>query len=144
MGKAIKNIEERLKKSGLKSTKGRREILIMLESSNQPIAAEEIFLFLKDKNSGINLSTVYRTLESLEKADLVTKVSIHNDDRMLYEFNNMDHRHYLVCTNCKKIITVRHCPLGEYERQVEEETGFTIYGHKLYIYGLCPECEGKG
>ncbi|SHJ67661.1 Fur family transcriptional regulator [Parasporobacterium paucivorans] len=135
--------EERLRTRGLRSTKGRRAVLETLMKSGQPLAAEQIFLLLKERDSQINLSTVYRTLESLETAELITRISIHNDDRMLFEYNCLGHRHYLVCTECKKIITVQHCPLGEYEKALENETGFSIYGHKLYLYGYCPQCKTK-
>lgn len=77
-------IEERLKNSGLKTTKSRKAILDILIRSNQPMAAEQIFLELKEECIDINLSTVYRTLETLENKDLVTKISILNDERMLF------------------------------------------------------------
>ena len=63
--------EERLKNSGLKTTKSRKAILDILIRSDQPMAAEQIFLVLKQEQIAINLSTVYRTLESLENKDLV-------------------------------------------------------------------------
>lgn len=133
--------EEKLKKSGLKSTKSRKAIIDVLVNSNQPMAAEQIFLALKENSININLSTVYRTLESLENIDLVTKISIMDDDRMLFEYNKMGHRHYLICLGCKKIITIQNCPLGAYEKKLESETSFAILGHKLYLYGYCRECQ---
>lgn len=142
MGK-IAEYEEKFKKSGLKSTKSRKAIMDVLVNSNQPMAAEEIFLTLKEDNININLSTVYRTLESLENIDLITKISIMDDDRMLFEYNKMGHRHYLVCVGCKKIITIQNCPLGSYEKELESETNFAILGHKLYLYGYCSECQAS-
>lgn len=133
--------EEKFKKSGLKSTKSRKAILDLLVNVNQPMAAEQIFLKLKNDNINVNLSTVYRTLESLENIDLVTKISIMGDDRMLFEYNKLGHRHYLVCVGCKKIITIQNCPLGSYEEELESETDFAILGHKLYLYGYCSECQ---
>lgn len=135
--------EERLKNSGLKNTKSRKAILDILIRSNQPMAAEQIFITLKERHIDINLSTVYRTLESLESKDLVTKISIIDDDRMLFEYNQLGHRHYLVCLDCKKIITVQNCPLGNYEKTLEDETHFNIIGHKLYLYGYCEECQKR-
>ena len=135
--------EERLKNSGLKNTKSRKAILDVLIRSNQPMAAEQIFITLKDKKIDINLSTVYRTLDSLINKDIITKISIMDDDRMLFEYNQLGHRHYLVCVICKKIVTVQNCPLGLYERTLEKETHFNIIGHKLYLYGYCEDCQRK-
>lgn len=139
----VAEYEEKFKKSGLKSTKSRKAILDLLVKVNQPMAAEQIFLALKNDNISVNLSTVYRTLESLENIDLVSKISIMGDDRMLFEYNKMGHRHYLVCIGCKKIVTLQNCPLGSYEKDLEDETDFAILGHKLYLYGYCSECQAN-
>jgi Fur family transcriptional regulator, ferric uptake regulator len=135
--------EEKLKKSGLKTTKSRKAILDILIKSNQPMPAEQIFLALKKEKIKVNLSTVYRTLESLENIDLITKISIMDNDKMLYEYNRMVHRHYLVCVGCKKIITIQNCPLSTYEKELENKTDFAILGHKLYLYGYCKKCQSQ-
>ncbi len=139
----IIDYEEQLKRSGLKTTKRRKAILNILIKSNQPMAAEEIFLTLKKEEMKINLSTVYRTLDALVNIDMITKISLMDEDRMLFEYNMLGHRHYLVCMGCKKIITIQNCPLGSYEKELENETNFKILGHKLYLYGYCSECQRK-
>ncbi len=132
-----------LKRSGLKNTKHRTSILEILEQNNQPIAAEEVFIALQKKGLSTNLSTVYRTLESLNDKSLVNKLNISGDNRTLYELNHMVHRHYLVCLECKKILAIDDCPLENYEKTIEEKTNFKIEGHKLDIYGYCPECQKR-
>jgi Fur family ferric uptake transcriptional regulator len=109
--------------------------------SNQPISAEQIYFELKEMKLGINISTVYRTLETLEDKGMVTKLSIMDDDRMLFEYNKMGHRHYLICISCKKIVTLDNCPLGAYEKKLQNETNFDIIGHRLYLYGYCSDCQ---
>lgn len=132
-----------IKLSGLKNTKSRSAILDVLERSAQPISAEQVFLALKEKNITANLSTVYRTLDALSDKNLATKLSVTGDNRALYELNRMVHRHYLVCLGCKKIMAIDSCPLEDYEKSLEKETNYVISGHKLDIYGYCPECKEK-
>ena len=132
-----------LRKNGLKNTKHRAAILNILDMSSQPIAAEQIFQETMKMSLSINLSTVYRTLEILFDKNLVTKLSIDGDNRTLFEINHMLHRHHLVCISCKKILTVEHCPLEDYEKILAKETNYTIAGHKLDIYGYCPDCRDK-
>ena len=134
-------IQTSLKNNGLKNTKHRSAILDILVQSDQPIAAEQIFHELKERNISINLSTVYRTLETLTEKNMVTKISIIGDSRALFECNKMVHKHYLVCTGCKKIIDINRCPLEAYEKVLEQETNFKISGHKLNIYEFCPQCQ---
>ncbi len=37
----------------------------------------------------------------------------------------MLHTHYLVCLGCKKILSIRHCPLEAYEKSLADETQYT-------------------
>ena len=133
-----------LRRSGLKNTKHRTAILDILEKSEQPLAAEQVFLELKEKDISANLSTVYRTLESLTDKNMVTKLNIAGDNRTLFEYNRMVHRHYLICLGCKKILAINRCPLEDYEKSLANETNYSIEGHKLDVYGYCPECREKG
>lgn len=90
------------------------------------------------------MSTVYRTLETLAAKNIVTKLNIAGDSRALFEYNRMVHRHYLVCLGCKKILGIESCPLERYEKYIAKRTDYSIAGHKLDIYGYCPECRETG
>ena len=135
--------EDVLRRSGLKSTRHRTAILDILEQSDQPMAAERVYQELGEQKIGVSLSTVYRVLESLVYKNLVTKLSmsISGDNRAYFEYNRSDHRHYLVCLGCKKIMAIEHCPLKHYEEALGKEMNYTIAGHKLDIYGFCPACQ---
>ena len=140
----MKNLDhDAIKLSGLRNTKSRSAILDVLERSAQPISAEQVFFELKEKNMTANISTVYRTLDALADKNLATKLNITGDNRTLYELNRMVHRHYLVCLGCKKIMAIDSCPLEDYEKSLAKETNYLISGHKLDIYGYCPECREK-
>jgi len=137
------DFSDKLKMCGLKSTKHRIVILDILEKSNQPIAAEQVFQIMRDKDIVVNLSTVYRALDTLCEKKLVIKLNIYGDSRALFEFNRMLHTHHLICLNCKKIIVIDRCPLEEYEKTLAKETDYLIEGHKLVVYGYCPQCREK-
>lgn len=134
---------DNLKMNGLRSTKHRIDILAILEKSSQPIAAEQLFQDMQKRDISINLSTVYRTLDILCDKNLLNKLNIVGDNRTLFEYNRMIHTHHLICLGCKKIITIDSCPLKGYEKALAKETNYVIAGHKLDIYGYCPECQNK-
>lgn len=129
-----------IKNSGLKNTRHRVTILELLEQNDQPVTAEQLYSEMLSKPIPVNLSTVYRTLETLCEKDLVTKLTIEGGSKALFEFNNNLHRHHLICLECKKIMTIESCPLGDYEQKLADSTNFAITGHKLDIYGYCPNC----
>jgi Fur family ferric uptake transcriptional regulator len=132
---------ELLKKEGLKNTKHRNSILEIIEKSDQPISAEQIYLTLKEKNTSINLSSVYRILDSLVAKEIVIKASILGEAKALFELNRLEHKHHLICSGCKKMFLVDGCPMDEYEKQLRNKLGFAVTGHKLEIYGICKECK---
>jgi Fur family ferric uptake transcriptional regulator len=135
--------QEALKHSGLKNTKQRHAILSVLEKSPQPLNAEQIYLALVNEKIAINLSTVYRVLNTLVAKELIIKTSSVKDNKALFELNAFEHRHHLVCVECKKIILVDECPFEEYEKKLKEKMGFTILGHQLEIYGVCEKCQKR-
>ena len=135
------DIVDDLKRSGLKNTKCRAAILDILEQSDQPVAADRLFHQLNEKNIMLSFSTVYRTLDALTDKKLVKKLTIAGEDKALFEYNRKGHRHYLICLGCKKILSIEHCPLKGYEEILKKETDYAISGHKLDIYGYCPDCQ---
>lgn len=135
-----KNYGELLKKENMRNTRHRKAILQVIEQSGQPVTVETIFLNLKEKGISISLSTVYRVLEALEAKELILKSNINDDSKALFEINNMEHRHHLLCVKCRKMLSVDGCPLEDYEKALEEKLGFSIKGHKLEMYGHCPNC----
>jgi len=135
------DMQEELKKNGMKLTKHRLAILEILTQKDQPVSAEKIFFEMQKMDVAINLSTVYRNLEALAEKGLVTKLSLSGDNRAVFEYNRRIHRHYLTCLGCKKILAIEDCPIKGYEHQIEAETGYQIVGHKLDLYGYCPECQ---
>lgn len=136
-----RNYKELLKKENLKSTKHRNAILDVIEKAGQPVTAETIYLKLKEREIAISLSTVYRVLEALLGKGLVAKTSVNDDNKALYELNNMEHKHHLLCVKCRKMLPVDGCPLEDYEKALEEKLGFSIKGHRLEMFGYCETCK---
>ncbi len=135
------NFKDLLNKENLRSTKHRNSVLEVVKSSTQPVSAEEIYLRLKEQGISISLSTVYRVLEALLGKGMVVKTSVNDDSKALYEMNDMEHKHHLLCVKCRKILPVDGCPLEEYEKALEEKLGFSIQGHKLEMFGYCKSCK---
>lgn len=133
-----------LKLKGLKVTKHRKSVLDVIENSSQPITAEDIYMILKQQDVSINLSSVYRILDTLVLSSIVNKFSFNDNNKTLYELNSQDHKHHLICCNCKRVFPISGCPLAKYEEQLELTMDFEITNHKLEIYGYCKECKKKG
>ena len=65
------NYDNFLKKIGLKVTKGRRAIIKILRENEKPMTYEEVFKKLRINEYDLDISTVYRTLETFVQKDVL-------------------------------------------------------------------------
>ena len=130
-----------LQSHGLKYTKRRNLILEILATLEQPVTVDQLFWELKKNDISINISTVYRIVEALVSKHLITKTNISGDNKTYFEVNRSEHRHHFICTACKQMFWLDDCPLEEYCTLIQTRTGFDVTGHKLEIYGYCPNCK---
>ncbi|SHH43936.1 Fur family transcriptional regulator [Thermosipho atlanticus] len=117
-------------------TKKRKEILEIIEKSNKPLTAEEIYKVNKLKP---NFSTIYRTLNFLESKNLIKSVSFENGPKYFYSTNK--HYHFLYCIKCGNIEIFDKCTATQLEEFVEEKFDFQIIDHVFYFKGLCKNCQ---
>ncbi len=120
--------------------------------SKSPLSAGEIYDLLveemktksgaqkKDAGKAINLSTVYRVLESFEDHEIVRRILVQNSPSLLYEIKNEDHKHHLICLACKKISSIDYCPIEESNFTERLGRDFVVKDHSLNLYGYCPDC----
>jgi|OM-RGC.v1.025432383 Fur family peroxide stress response transcriptional regulator len=137
---AEKKVEEFKKKAramGLKVTPQRVAVYREIVSRNDHPSAEELYERLKDRLEGISLTTVYRTLASLENAGLVKRVPTLKD-KVRYDARVEPHSHF-ICEKCGRIFDLDLLP--QVEPNAVKEIG-RVNSCSLICYGICRECEG--
>lgn len=134
-------IEKILYNSGLRKTKGRKEIFdFLLKNKGMHFSAQEIYESLKTK--GVSLTTIYRTLSLLEKAGVVKRTSF-SQRHMCYEIFREPHIH-LVCSNCGKIKEIKAPEIHEIFEMLKIEKNLNEFDPIFYIieiYGTCKNCK---
>jgi len=128
-----------LQENGCRITAPRRVILQVINESPRALQPGEIYELSRAKNPRIGLVTVYRTLDRLEKLDLIQRVHREDGCHMLMPAPD-GHEHYLVCTHCGRTILFEGDDLGGLFARVETETGFKVNDHWLQLFGTCPDC----
>jgi Fur family ferric uptake transcriptional regulator len=123
-----------------------RDLVYHLLQANQPITLEKLFTLVAKQSKGekTSHSTVFRILEQFCKVKITEKISLETESTPLYQIINADHDHHhhqLVCTSCKKIISIEECPLNSYEKKVAKQHQFTIHHHQFTLYGRCQDCQ---
>ena len=140
---ASKQLAEYLADQGLKSTSQRDTILQIFVDAGRHLSAEELYARVKKAHPGIGYATVYRTLKLLTEAGLAEERRF-EDGFTRYEYKASDgHHDHLICTHCGQIIEFENERIEELQQDVARKTRFRVQSHKLELYGLCSDCQGK-
>jgi len=129
------------RKKGYRVTKQRLIIFDTLRNTTTHPTAEEIYNMVKPQIPNISLGTVYRTLNALEKLGLLQKLSY---GKSFSRYNgNVDTHYHAICLDCGRVFDVNGPVLDNLGERFSRNTGFTITGHKLELYGYCKDCDLK-
>ena len=137
--KRISEITRRLSERGYRLTPQRLMVLTAIESSDHHISAEEIYAQVVTKYPHINISTVYRTLELLNRLGLVTETDL-GGGRVRYHPADKGHHHHLVCQSCGRIIDLDESLLSSLKDVLYREYRFSADLRHLAIFGRCEDC----
>ncbi|NMB07731.1 MAG: transcriptional repressor [Tissierellia bacterium] len=135
-------VKEKFKKEGYKLTTQRRAILdVIVENQEKHLSPEEIYNIVKNNYPEIGIATVYRTLQLLEKLNIVYKLNF-DDGYNRYELNiSSNNHHHLICLKCGNITEVKLDLLEKLENEIEEENDFKIVDHNVKFFGYCADCQ---
>lgn len=123
--------------------KEERTIIIEALSKNEyPMNVKEISEYIKKRGYNIDISTVYRIMKKYEKENIV-KIILFGDKKEKKYFLIENPKHYIICEDCGKMKEITGCPLDEFEKKLNEETGFLISHHELSFKGKCKNCRGE-
>ena len=139
MTEAHNHIIDELRQKGLRMTPQRMMIVAAIENSTNHISAEEIYAQVTEKYPNVNVSTVYRTLDTLEEMKLVTKTDL-GDGRIRYHPADKGHHHHLVCRECGAIIDLDEKALIGLQETLLREYNFVAEMRHLGISGRCVKC----
>ena len=130
-----------LTRAGYSDTKSRRAVVRAL--CELPATPAELLQRGRRYHKGLGQVTVYRTLEILDVLGLVRRLH-HEDGRVSYAASGAAHGHHVICTRCRGAVEFEGCAIGPALASAVRQTGFTVSGHRLELFGLCPDCQPAG
>lgn len=127
-----------LKENSIKVTPQRLEILKYLDKHRTHPTVDEIYNELKENNPSLSKTTVYNSVEILNKYSIIQSISISvNESR--YDFRDDMHHHFL-CKKCGRIIDINiTCP--NINKTIKD--GYKITEVHGYFKGICKDCLKK-
>jgi Fe2+ or Zn2+ uptake regulation protein len=115
------------------------EILREFVMSPKPLTVIEIQKRLNDRQQIFNKTTLYREIETLEKAGVIHALFL-QQNQALYEIVSHHHHHFtcIVCGDIRHIEVSEDCTWqGE---KIAKKERFQILNHSLEFFGRCQEC----
>ena len=123
-----------------RNTRQKQLILTILREADRPLSINEIYSQVVLSLPTIAKSTIYRNIDSLFNQNLIDKYHF-NDNEVFYRIKSdtNEHKHVVICDDCKKVFDLPTCPIHALEDAMEEE-GFIIKEHQIQISGICKAC----
>lgn len=130
--------DARLREAGLRSTVQRRAVLQALYEERHA-TVDDLATAVHRARPEVNLSTIYRTLEALDEAGLVTHAHLHHGSPTYHSVDEVPHVH-LVCTACGRVEQQPVSVATGLADQLKARTGFTMDVTHLAVHGVCAGC----
>jgi Fur family ferric uptake transcriptional regulator len=129
---------EELRSRGYRVTPQRQLVLEAIKAVDHA-TPEEICARVRETARGVNISTVYRTLELLEELGMVTHTHLGHGAPTYHLAAEANHVH-LVCGNCGEISEARPELVQAFVDSLDRELGFATDVHHLTVFGRCQKC----
>ncbi|MFE0458677.1 Fur family transcriptional regulator [Kitasatospora sp. NPDC058965] len=103
---------------------------------------DEILVRVRQTASGVNISTVYRTLELLEELGLVSHAHL-GHGAPTYHLAGRHHHLHLVCRDCQQVTETDTAIAAPLIDSLREQHGFDTDLKHFAIFGRCADCTAK-
>ena len=128
--------------AGLRITRQREIILNIIQHLDGHPDADDVYDVAKRELPRINLSTVYRTLQTLKEHGVVDTHRF-SEEHHHYEVTKRKEHHHLVCRKCGEIVECDLPILEQIKIHANEESGFSAQSSDITVYGLCRKCRKR-
>ncbi len=132
---------EFIQRKGLKTTRQRNTIISTFFRLRGHISVEELLTEVKKANPRIGYATVYRTLHLLVESNLVDERRFGYGLARYEGHSDVEHHDHMICLECGMISEFFNPRLEALQEKLAEENNFTIFRHRLELYGACQDKE---
>jgi Fur family transcriptional regulator, ferric uptake regulator len=130
----VEEILGQLRKRGDRITTARRMVVTALIEATRHLTAEDLAGIIQRQHPEVNLSTVYRTLESLEQAGIVEHTHVGHGASVYHV--GIPHQH-LICEACGAVIDAPVELLEDLRHTLNQRYGFELHTGHAALLGLC-------
>lgn len=141
LSQMMTSFEKACRNADLKVTHQRLEIYRELVQAEDHPSAEMLYKRILGRLPTISLDTVYRTLATLEKHDLITRVQT-AESQARFEAKTIRH-HHAVCSNCGAITDFTWESFDQASVPEELSRWGKVAKKNAILEGICNACAGN-
>jgi Fur family ferric uptake transcriptional regulator len=135
----LQRLIDRARQCDLRITRQRAIIMQALCELEGHTGAEEIYDRVTLHRRDVDLSTVYRTLETLHNAGIVSRTDLGHGCAE-YEIIGEQPHHHLICQHCGRIIELDDAYLAPIAENIHQDFDFSTVSSHFAIFGICQSC----
>jgi Fur family ferric uptake transcriptional regulator len=129
------DLAARLRSRGLRMTPQRDHVLAAVRDLGHATPEQ-----IGEAVPGVDITTVYRTLELLEQLGLVRHTHLGHGAPT---FRPADDEHiHVVCHNCGRVVDAAQSLVDELARRLRDDQGFQLDRSHFTVFGRCHDCLG--
>ncbi|MCN0177985.1 Fur family transcriptional regulator [Salinispora arenicola] len=132
------SLAELLRARGLRLT-AQRQLVLQAVLDLGHATPEQVHTAVREVAAGVNITTIYRTLELLERLGLVTHTHLSHGSPTYHAAGEDQHVH-LVCRECGAIDEIDPTLLRPLADQLAEQRGFRVDIGHVSLFGRCERC----
>lgn len=135
----VERVLDLLRADGGRITTGRRAVVrALMTAPDHHVTADRVAETVQAQHPDVHLSSIYRTLDALERLDVVARVNL-GPGGAVYHLVDHEH-HHLVCVECGSVTEIPARTSGPLAKRCEADHDFELSPRHLALTGLCREC----
>jgi Fur family ferric uptake transcriptional regulator len=129
--------------AGYRVTGPRRAVAELIAARTGHFTAADLAADARARRLRIGRATIFRALDLLTELGVVERLDLPSGEHA-YVPCDRAHHHHVVCRRCGRVGDVDDGGMRAFTHEVARRTGYLIDGHRLEMFGLCPDCRAAG
>lgn len=140
--RALELAEEFCRRVGARLTRLRRNVLMVVLSTEHPLTAYEILDLLRPTDPSVTPAGVYRSLDFLTELGLVHRIDSAKRFIACAMPNHPHPSQMLVCRRCGTVVETEDPGVARATESLGHRLGFALDRNTMEFVGLCSSCRG--
>lgn len=141
---AVDRLSRQLRERGYRVTRPRRAVWRALTEADGHLTVEEVATRVAERDPGVNLASVYRSLTLFAQLDLVRESRLGDEDVTRWELAHPDEHFHLICERCGRVDHHAGDLVAQIVDHLRSGHDFSPTAVELSVVGRCAACAGNG